>query len=367
FYPGRDLTQIPQILMEEAVIASRDFIVEGEFTPIVTSNDRVVAELEATPPLLGFIGTTTKPSGSTLLRIGPDTDPLLATWQVGLGRATSWTSDASQRWSQLWQDWDGYVDFWSTVVQDTFPTGDGGNVRARAADGVLTVTIEGEDVFPEGSEAVARVSGPDGETQEVPLTRVAGDRYVGEITIEDAGTYAVGGSISQPDGTTITGTSLANLSFSSEYIPGDPDPERLQLLSDITGGRGDIEPAMAFDQGDLEAGVSRTPLAPWLLLAAALLWPLAVMLSRLNLRTSAVGHNAGRLFDSIRDRLPARPGREKPERPDRPRPKRAKIVEEPPDVAEPPATVGRLLDRKRSSRGGPGSDDPTGSDGARGA
>ena len=85
FYPGRDLQEIPQLMMEEAVLASRDFVNEGEFLPEITSGADVVAELTESPPLLGYVATTSKPQASTLLRIGPDRDPLLATWQLGLG------------------------------------------------------------------------------------------------------------------------------------------------------------------------------------------------------------------------------------------------------------------------------------------
>ena len=51
FYPGRNLEEIPQIMQQEATIASRDFVNEGEFLPTITSSAEVVAGLEATPPL----------------------------------------------------------------------------------------------------------------------------------------------------------------------------------------------------------------------------------------------------------------------------------------------------------------------------
>ncbi|MGH9186346.1 MAG: VWA domain-containing protein, partial [Acidimicrobiales bacterium] len=148
FYPGRDLQQIPQIMMEEAIVASRDFITEGEFFPEVVSSAEPVRNLTESPPLFGYVATTAKPVAQTLLRIGPDRDPLLASWPVGLGTVTSWTSDSAERWSQAWASWDGYVDFWSAVVKDTFSTGGRGGVRARVEDGVLRLIAEGEEPFP---------------------------------------------------------------------------------------------------------------------------------------------------------------------------------------------------------------------------
>ena len=60
FYAGTDLEQVPQIMAEEAVIASRNFITEGEFLPEVDSDDDVVAPLTESPPLFGYVATTAK-------------------------------------------------------------------------------------------------------------------------------------------------------------------------------------------------------------------------------------------------------------------------------------------------------------------
>ena len=49
FYPGRNLDQIPDLIVQEAVLASRDFVNEGEFLPVIGSNRPPVAELTASP------------------------------------------------------------------------------------------------------------------------------------------------------------------------------------------------------------------------------------------------------------------------------------------------------------------------------
>jgi Mg-chelatase subunit ChlD len=363
FYPGRDLQEIPQLMMEEAVLASRDFITEGSFLPEVTSDAEVVEGLTASPPLLGYVATTTKPQAATLLRIGPDRDPLLATWQLGVGRSTAWTSDASARWSQQWASWDGYADFWGDVVRDTFPT-DGGDtgVTARVRDGILEVTVERNGAFADGATASARVTGPDLQPIDVPLTRSGAGEFTGQVPVGDAGTYAVGAQVAAADGAAATaGTALATLSYAPEFEPGDPDEAALQRVADATGGRGAIESAQAFDEADLDAGRATVDLAPWFVLAACVLWPLAVALSRLNLRGAAISHGVAVARWRVRSWIPARPARTTdgttptrsaaPPRPERP-------VAPPPEPVAPPSTIGTLLDRKRGSkpedRGGDG-------------
>ncbi len=149
FYPGTNLEEIPELIVQEAVIASRDFVNEGEFLPIISSSASTVRSLTESPTLLGYIATTAKPTARVDLRIGPDEDPLLASWQAGLGRVAAWTSDGGERWSMPWSAWSGAPDFWAGVVKDTFPVvGDGGGIVAKVVDGQLELRLEGTQDWP---------------------------------------------------------------------------------------------------------------------------------------------------------------------------------------------------------------------------
>lgn len=364
FYPGRDLQEIPRIMQEEAVLASRNFITEGEFLPTITGVGEATNGLDATPPLFGYVATTDKGPARTLLRIGPDDDPLLATWQVGLGIATSWTSDASARWSQAWAGWDGYVDFWTAVVKSSFPQGGSGGVVARIVDGVLEVEVESDEAFPDGSVATVRVTGPDLEAQDVRLERVAPDRFAGRVPVDGSGSFSVGAAVTGPDGIVVQGTAVTSQSFSEEYEPGLADEAVLRAISDRTGGRGPIEPTQAFDTTDLRAGRARSPLAGWFLLAAALLWPVAVALSHLALWgavTRRLAYLRSSVWYQVRHRLPSRPGTvngsaagpRRPVRPERTEPtRRARRAMEEERGRQPEGSLGSLLDSQRRRRGG---------------
>ena len=285
FYPGRDLQRVPEMIMDEAVLASRDFINEGEFFPVVSSSVSVVGGLTESPPLLGYVATTAKPRASTLLEIGPDGDPLLARWQVGLGTVTSWTSDASERWSHRWADWDGYTGFWSRVVRDTFPSLSDG-VTAVVKEGILRVRVEADGGFGDGAAGVAHVTDPVLAGWEVPLSRVAVDVFVGELPVDEAGIYVVGASVVAADGSAVEGTALTSQSYGREYEPGTPDKALLARIADAGAGRNGIIPSMAFDTDGLIAGRSRVDLAHWLLPTAALVFTTAVLLSRFTLAPS---------------------------------------------------------------------------------
>jgi hypothetical protein len=278
------------------------------------------------------------------------------------------------------------------VVKDTLPSNEGAAaLRARVGDGSMEVRLEGEAAFADGAVATARVTGPDLEGRDIRLERIDDTTFVAELPIGEPGTYAVGATVSAPDGSEISASTLASQSYAPEYLPGEPDPTLLARVSSASGGRGEISATQAYDVGDLEPGRTRIALAWLLLLLAALAWPVAVALSRLSFtgRTvRMVGYGAGRAGDWVRDRVPARPSRALGDRAPRPtastgptgpprRPPVGRPVRERPtkpiDVevaareereAAPPETVGRLLERKRrGGAGGGGGPAPSGSSG----
>jgi len=302
FYPGRDLDEIPEIFVKEARLASRSYINEGEYFPVVTSTAEAVRNIASSPAILGYVATAPKPTADVQLQVGEMSDPLLASWRVGLGKVTAWTSDGGDKWAAAWAGWDGFSDFWSTLVRDTFPLSgsEGQRIDAAIADEMLTVTLEGADEWPAGTEPVARVSYPDGTSAEVRLDRVSDFEFGAVVPARQGGTYAVGISVETAGGETAVLSTLATRSFAAEFLPGEPDAELMGSVSSSTGGRGEIEADEAFDAEGLPEGVTEKHYRWWFLLAAALLWPVDAALRRLRF--------------SRRER-PDRPGRSDPPRP----------------------------------------------------
>jgi Mg-chelatase subunit ChlD len=285
FYPGRDLNEIPEIFVKEARLASRSYINEGEFFPVVTSTAQAVRDIASSPAILGFVATTPKPTADVQLQVGEMSDPLLASWRVGLGKATAWTSDGGDKWAAGWAGWEGFSDFWSTLVRDTFPLSgsEGQRIEASIADELMTLTLEGAEEWPAGTQPVARVSYPDGTSEEVRLERVSDFEFGAAVPARQGGTYAVGVIVDNGEGDTAVLSTLATRSFAAEYLPGEPNADLMSSLSTSTGGRGEITAAQAFDPEGLEEGVIERRFRWWFLLAAALLWPIDVALRRLRL------------------------------------------------------------------------------------
>jgi uncharacterized membrane protein len=48
---------------------------------------------------------------------GPPNNTLLATWQFGLGRTATLTTDAGFRWAKSWADWHSYDQLFVQLVR----------------------------------------------------------------------------------------------------------------------------------------------------------------------------------------------------------------------------------------------------------
>jgi hypothetical protein len=285
YYPGRDLLSIPDIIVSEIQFAARPIINEGLFTPTITAIDPVTDGLTTSPPLLGYLATTNKPTANTLLRIGEESDPLLARWQVGLGTTVAWTSDASTRWSQHWVDWEGFVDFWSQTVKSTFPAPDDPSVTLEAvttATGMRLTATTAADV-PSDASMVAVVTAPDGTRTEVPMVRTGLNTFEAELDASVEGVYAVSGTLTSGGAATWQGATTAIRSWSPEYAATSVTEGILERIAGAGGGVLDPDPSTVFDPAGLTPGSAARSLWPWLLGAALVLLIVDVGLKRLRL------------------------------------------------------------------------------------
>lgn len=281
---------IPTIFTQEAVLATRSYILEGDFTLGLASSSPILNGISALPALRGYVATTPRPTGQVVLTGGPPyNDPVLAQWQYGLGRAVAFTSDATARWASDWVSWDGFAQFWNQAVQWTITEGATQNIESQVVmqGETARVLVDGRTDagdFLNGLLLNARIVSPEGdpdETLDIPLRQTAPGQYEGEFVPGSDGAYLVrlyGGDEGQPINQTVGWV----MSYSPEYRVS-PN-QATTLLSDIaalTGGRSLLEvPAEAFAH-TLQAQAAMNPIWPVLLLIALLLLPVDIAVRRL--------------------------------------------------------------------------------------
>ncbi len=276
------IATIPTIFTQETVLATRSYIIEKSFVPSLTAVSPIMDGITAAPPLLGYVATTPKQTAQVILRTGDAfNDPILASWQYGLGRAVAFTSDATARWSANWVSWSNFARFWSQAVRWTITSGTNDNLESQIVmDGEqarLQVDARNSNgAFLNGLNLSSSLVLPDHTTQTLTLQQVAPGRYEAKFDPTSEGAYFL---LIHDDQNTIKQQTGWVMSYSAEYRPGGasvlPDIAKLTHGQSLAG-----DPGAAFTH-NLAAQPSLTPIWPLLLLLALLLLPFDIAVRRL--------------------------------------------------------------------------------------
>ena len=282
FYLVEDAMRLPAVFAQETVLAARSSIREEPFRPHVAAPDTVTRgiDFEAGPALRGWVVTIPKPRASILLT-GVDNDPILATWQIGVGRVAAFMSDAKDRWGQDWLTWPEAPRMWAELARSIARRADPlVRVDADTVGGVLHVHADARtaDGYADSLRRLtARVTGPDGRVRELALDPVGAGTYGADLTLDRPGAYALG---VRDDPTSAIVANGGAILLEGEELRPPTDPQLLERVVSMTGGR------MRGSLTDLfndRVGLRRayTPLTPFLMYAAAALMFLALLARRL--------------------------------------------------------------------------------------
>ncbi len=302
FYLTQRAADLPAIFAEETARVKRSYIVEKTFYPDTVTPWLPVADIVATPPLRGYVAATPK-SAAQVVWNATEGDPLLAVWQYGLGRSVAWTSDSTGRWASEWAAWEAFSGFWGGVVRAVLPSPDDSGLALRIlsegdqARAVVDVVAPDASVSASGyvdgldlQLSVTPINSGQGQPQTVALVQRAPGRYEGYFSPAGRSTLLLR---LHGDRDLVAGwASPAPL----EYVPGDALAAVARLAAQ-GGGASVDEPAQVFVH-DLRGRTAEQPLAPLLIVLAAILWPFDIAWRRLALTRADIA----RLFAVLRER-----------------------------------------------------------------
>jgi len=284
-YQVRNPRQIPNIFLKEAATVSRSAIIEEPFTPRREEGSSIIKGITTMPPLLGYVGTSAKPTAQTPLT-SHQNDPVLATWQYGLGKSVAFTSDARQRWAAGWLGWPGFSKFWAQSVRWSMRQSSSNDLQTvmDIDKGRGKITIEAVDAkgnFINFLNPKARLVSPDLKGSNLSLDQTGPGRYEATFDARQLGMYLVNIQTKRGDKTVsqITG---AVLPYSPEYNSVGTNQFLLSRMAEISGGQA-VPPDKAAQVFNRPRVVARLPRDVWLLLLmiAACLFPLDVAVRRL--------------------------------------------------------------------------------------
>lgn len=285
YYFTDDFETIPKIFTKETIIATRSYLVQEPFKPVVTGNTSLLPAAQGLPGLLGYVATSGKGTAETLL-LSHKGDPVLARWQYGLGRAVAWTSDAKGRWAGEWVNWNGFPQFWGKVISWTLPQEAGGDLVVstgrEGGQGRINVDLPGERQLVH--DLLAKVVDPNGTSQEIVLPAVGPGQYQGSFPMEQPGAYLMQVVQRTEKGIGRQKTAGLVLPYSPEYRLLPEQSEFLAQLAAAGGGQVLEADAASGQIGKLPVPAvwGKIPLWPKLLMLATLLLPVDIAARRFN-------------------------------------------------------------------------------------
>lgn len=297
----KDVRELPEVLMD-AVRETQSYIVQEPFEPnIINLNTPILEGITELPKLKGYVATAEKTAARVII-ISHKDEPVLASWQYGLGKSVAWTSDVKPVWSEDWIVWENFGKFWGQVVNWTLPSESSDanlDLVVSSQSGSGHVVIETQQLSP--TTFVVQVAGPNGASQSVKMEQESSTRYIGNFQMTDSGTYIVTAEHSD-DQSRLTET--ISLSYPSEYADFEVNQALLKHLAEYTDGI--YEPTIT-QISEPAAGVpieQRVPLSSMLLIIAVVLFVLEMILRRFSIMRGYLSELRAQLHEQPESVIP---------------------------------------------------------------
>ena len=292
FVRVRNLQELPTVLTE-AVRETQRYIVQEPFQPILADpNEPIVQDIGPLPRLHGYIATTQKDIAQVFIH-SPKDEPILAGWNVGLGKAIAWTSDVKPAWAKEWIPWHNFGKFWGQSVNWVLPAADVGadfDLTVSLRHGAADVSIDTRTPSQVSTYEV-RVAGPNGTSEPIEMQQLTLRRYNGTFQIRGSGSYIV---TAQREGDGRKRTEVLSLPYPVEYTEFEVNTNLLKTLASETAGV--YEPTPSEIASPAGAPIARqVPLAQALLVIAAILFVLEMILRRYSIANRYIAEFIGRL------------------------------------------------------------------------
>lgn len=286
-------SDIPRIFAQEVFLSSNTYLVNEEFTPVVTANDVIIRDVAADglPNLLGYVATTPKERSIEVLQ-SPSGDPILAYWQYGLGKSVAWTSDVTGEWSSNYSGWENTPLLWHNIIEylTTDMTMDGTFTEVVQNGSHATIKYKTEK-YDGNTEVTATIYDDAGQSYDVELDPLKPGEYEVEIPTDKTGIYTI--NVKQLDGGEIVSSTntAAIMQYSMEYR-FYPDNTLLEEYIASVGGVFVEEAAQVFATQP-EHVKSRWNLATPLLVLATLFFLVDIAFRRFHIDWTKIFAMAG--------------------------------------------------------------------------
>jgi hypothetical protein len=238
-YATNNAHQLPKIFVKDTRLSAKPVRVTGHLKVLLGSDSPILRSLagQQPPGLRGNVVTNLKAGAQADLEATnkrKTTDPALAQWQVGAGRAVAWTPGVGAPWATAWLTEPG-------VFDDAVRWADRGAVASRLVPAPTAVPgTLGLDLAQAGTGATAvtaitgTLTGSNGTAHPVVFDRVGPALFRADVSALPEGVYRFAVTADGDPGLASTG--LVALPSSAEQSPVPATVSPLGGLVTQTGG-----------------------------------------------------------------------------------------------------------------------------------
>lgn len=272
-YRAYDFSSLPKISMQATQRLSRSRFITGE---IEVDGKLAQGELAHIPPVHGYALTYPKPTAAVLL--WADEDPLLACWQLGLGKVAVLNTDLYGKWTKEWLGWsksglllDKMLSTVETGIAPTF----GLSPSAKLTDREVLIQVDARNQDGEFANFLKLEALLIPTENKAVFSQIAPGFYRASFLRPNEGGYALKMLDHSRNKSAVLPFSVP---YPAEYRRTGVDQDKLKLIAEATGGKF-VEDEIIPELGDHQIAFNYISIHSHLLLAA-----LALFLVELALR-----------------------------------------------------------------------------------
>ena len=220
YYYADENTDVPKIFATEVYLSGDTYFKEGDFALALRSSHKLVSDLytDGMPHIEGYVAVSMKKGATEVISSAEEEEPILATWQYGLGKTVAWTTNSAGTWDKALSEDEYYPELWKRIVdytqRDSKLGQDYMNVSVRKEQ--VNVSYTAKD-YTEDTHITGIYSTPDGETHEVEFNSSEPGNFNTSFNPGAQGVYNI--NVVRYEGDTVAGytSALATVQFLEEY------------------------------------------------------------------------------------------------------------------------------------------------------
>ncbi len=268
-------SDIPSIFTKEAVLAGKKYMNQITFQPKVMYQGASLNGITQLPALDGYVATTIKPL-ATLILEGPEGEPILSSWQYGLGRTMAWTSDMNGRFSSNWLNWENNRRFWINTMSWLMQRQP---MMEYAMDtsyenGMGHIRLEDSGLSMVQGEITGSLTSPDGAKRDLVLKATRPGIYEGTFESEGEGVYVASLDLGDEEEAPIIAG--VDVGYSPEYDFYQRERLAPNQMAEQSGGRLLADPQIVFE-GALDPVKGIIPLEKAFIIMALIFFLLEIL------------------------------------------------------------------------------------------